>query len=101
PDKDEDETENDVQRARINLTGPEVAEFRKQHRADHDHPRHQTGGEKSEQNDEQPADQCHAIAPSLLGALATTQSISQRAERWIASRSLSSGGALRRPVGSQ
>jgi hypothetical protein len=32
---------------------------------------------------------------------ATKQSIGRQKKEWIASRSLSSGGALRRPVGSQ
>src|SRR5216110_469994 len=40
-------------------------------------------------------------SPSLRGAFATKQSIRSLRVRWIASRSLSSGGALRRPVGSQ
>jgi hypothetical protein len=41
--------------------------------------------------------------PSLRGALATKQSIAPQGSKkvWIASRSLSSGGASRRPVGSQ
>src|SRR5260221_2054 len=38
---------------------PAIAESRNQHRAAHDHPRHQRCGEKSKQNDEQPADQRH------------------------------------------
>jgi hypothetical protein len=38
---------------------------------------------------------------SLRGAAATKQSMLPVAARWIASRSLSSGGALRRPGGSQ
>jgi len=59
-DEDEAEAEHDVQRAGIDRTGAEIAEFRKQHRADHDHSRHQTCGKKSEQDDEQPADQRHA-----------------------------------------
>src|SRR6202022_4090345 len=63
-DEDEAEAEHDVQRAGIDRAGTEIAEFRKQHRADHNHSRHQACGEKSEQNHEQAADQCH-IAKSI------------------------------------
>ena len=38
----------------------EIAEFRIQHRADHDHPRHEAGGEECEEDDEEAADQRHS-----------------------------------------
>ena len=37
----------------------EIAEFRIQHRADHDHSRHEAGGEEGEEDDEEAADQGH------------------------------------------
>src|SRR5207237_7293758 len=40
-------------------------EFRKQHRAEHDHPRHETRGEESEQDNEEAADQGHTGILSL------------------------------------
>ena len=51
--------EHDVDRVRSIVADAEIAEFGKQHRADHDHPRHQAGGEEGEQDDEEAADQGH------------------------------------------
>ena len=72
-EEDEAEAEHDIDRVRIDRTAGEIGKFRKQHRADHDDPRHQAGGEEAEQDDEQAADQCHEIRlPSLRATAKST-----------------------------
>lgn len=69
--EDKPETHHNVECTLIDQAITEIAEFRKQHRADDDHSRNQRCCEKSEQNDEQAADQCHEVEPGVPSLLAS------------------------------